>query len=205
MYEKNKAHPWHGISPGDAVPEIVTCFIEIVPGDTVKYEIDKSSGYLKIDRPQLFSNTVPALYGFIPQTYCGEGVAAYCSKQIGKTIKSGDRDPLDICVLSERSVTHGDILVRAIPIGGLRLIDKGEVDDKIIAVLYNDAVYRNWHDITDCPDELLARLRHYFLTYKTIPGETASSIELENIYGKREAHAVIQQSIRDYHQLMQVD
>lgn len=74
-FPKFKAHPWHGVSPGDNVPQSVNCFIEIVPGDTIKYEIDKASGYLKIDRPQQYSNVAPLLYGFIPQTYCGSEVA----------------------------------------------------------------------------------------------------------------------------------
>ena len=72
-----QAHPWHGVSIGPEAPRVVTAYIEIVPTDTVKYEIDKSSGHLKVDRPQQFSNVCPTLYGFIPQTYCGERVAAF--------------------------------------------------------------------------------------------------------------------------------
>ena len=72
-----KSHPWHGVEIGDDAPEIITCFIEMVPTDTVKYEVDKVTGYLKIDRPQKYSNVVPALYGFIPQTYSGERVAEF--------------------------------------------------------------------------------------------------------------------------------
>ena len=135
MVNKHKAHPWHGIAIGDNAPEIVTAFIEIVPTDTVKYEIDKESGYLKIDRPQKFSNVVPALYGFVPQTYCDIKIAEFASQKSGKKVDKGDGDPLDICVLSEHTITHGDIILQAIPIGGLRLIDKGEADDKIIAVM----------------------------------------------------------------------
>ena len=119
-----KAHPWHGISPGDDVPNLVMAFIEIVPSDTVKYEIDKVSGYLKVDRPQKFSNIIPALYGFIPQTYCGSSVAAYSSEKSGLQTLLGDGDPLDICVLRERNITHGDIILPAIPIGGFRMIDR---------------------------------------------------------------------------------
>ena len=98
-----KSHPWHGIQIGDEMPKIVTAFIEIVPTDTVKYEIDKETGYLKIDRPQKFSNIVPALYGFVPQTYCGENTAEFAREKSGKNIEKGDGDPLDILVLSERS------------------------------------------------------------------------------------------------------
>ncbi|RYF55496.1 MAG: inorganic pyrophosphatase, partial [Cytophagaceae bacterium] len=135
MKSNFKAHPWHGIPIGDQAPRQVTCFIEIVPTDTVKYEIDKATGYLKIDRPQQYSNVLPALYGFIPQTYCGEQIARLASEKSGKNVETGDGDPLDICVLTEREITHGDLILQAIPIGGFRLIDKGEADDKIIAVL----------------------------------------------------------------------
>ncbi len=197
MYiQKEKSHPWHGISPGENAPEIVTTFIEIVPSDTVKYEIDKQSGYLKVDRPQLFSNVLPALYGFIPQTYCGVGVAA-----MGGLTK-GDGDPLDICVLSEHRLTHGDVLLRAIPIGGFRLIDKEEADDKIIAVLVNDAAYGAWRNLSDCPPALLARLRHYFLTYKSIPGVNASPCVIAAEYDSEMARATIRQSMRDYQDLI---
>ena len=193
-----KAHPWHGISLGENAPFEVTAFIEIVPTDTVKYEIDKKSGYLKIDRPQKFSNVVPALYGFLPQTYCDESVAEFASQKAGRIVEKGDGDPLDICVLSERSVTHGDILLQAIPIGGIRLIDKGEADDKIIAIMKGDEVYKNWKDIKDCPEAIVNRLKHYFLTYKNIPGAEKPTCEIANIYGKEEAFEVIRRSIIDY-------
>lgn len=195
---KYKAHPWHGIHPGKDTPAIVTAFIEIVPTDTVKYEIDKESGYLKIDRPQKFSNVVPALYGFIPQTYCGESIAAYAAERSGKTVEAGDGDPLDICVLCERTVTHGDILLQAIPIGGLRMIDKGEADDKIIAVMKGDDIYETWTDIAQVPEAMINRLRHYFLTYKNIPGQDSRIVEITNIYGREEAHEVIMRSMDDY-------
>jgi inorganic pyrophosphatase len=201
-FSRYKHHPWHGVSPGEEVPEIVTAFIEIVPGDTIKYEVDKASGYLKIDRPQLFSNTSPALYGFIPQTYCGESIAEYCSQQSKKEIKKGDGDPLDICVLCERPVTHGDILLRAIPIGGLRMIDKGEADDKIIAILFNDPAYSQYDDISKLPKAMVDRLRHYFLTYKMIPGETNQPVDIDAVYGKESAHEVIRRSLADYQKLI---
>jgi inorganic pyrophosphatase len=197
MNLKHKAHPWHGIDPGEKSPNIVTAFIEIVPTDTVKYEIDKESGFLKIDRPQKFSNTVPTLYGFIPQTYCAERTAEFAALKSGKMVAKGDGDPLDICVLSERSVTHGNIIVQAIPIGGFRMLDKGEADDKIIAVLKGDEFYRQWNDVSDCPISYINRLKHYFLTYKNLPGE-ASSCEITNVYGREEAHEVIRRSLEDY-------
>lgn len=193
-----KAHPWHGINIGEQAPEIVTVFIEIVPTDTVKYEIDKETGYLKIDRPQKFSNLVPALYGFVPQTYCDESTAELAREKSGKAIASGDHDPLDICVLTERHISHGNIMLQAIPIGGIRLIDKGEADDKIIAVLKGDEVYNNWKDLSDCPAALINRLRHYFLTYKNIPGEGSPTCEIAGIYGRDEALEVINASRKDY-------
>ena len=119
----------------------MNAFIEIVPTDTVKYELDKTTGCLNVDRPQKFSNVCPTLYGFIPQTYCGEEVGAFCAERSGREGIDGDGDPMDICVLTEKAISHGDILVRAIPIGGLRMLDNEEADDKIVAVLEGDAVY----------------------------------------------------------------
>jgi inorganic pyrophosphatase len=192
-----KPHPWHGISPGERAPEVVTAFIEVVPSDTIKYEVDKPSGFLKIDRPQKFSSLVPAMYGFIPQTYCKEEVAAYCMEKIGRKGIEGDGDPLDILVLCEREVPRGDMLVQAIPIGGFRMIDKGEADDKIISVLVNDAVYGHYRDVANLPNKVLRRLKHYFLTYKQIPGEEIQS-EITHTYGQGEAWDVMRASIRDY-------
>lgn len=194
-----KAHPWHGLSAGKDAPEIVTAFIEIVPTDTVKYEIDKISGYLKVDRPQQYSNALPALYGLVPRTLCGENVAALMAQHAGRDGLIGDGDPLDICVLSERPILHGDVLVPAIPIGGLRVIDRNEADDKIIAVMKDDLVYGTWRDISECPHDVLERLKHYFLTYKEAPGSTERRIELVGVYGREEAHDVIRRSQSDYH------
>ncbi len=193
-----KSHPWHGIDIGNDAPNTVTSFIEVVPTDTVKYEIDKVSGYLKIDRPQKFSNIVPALYGFIPQTFCGDSVAKFSSEKSGKKSITGDKDPLDICVLTEKEITHGDIIVQAIPIGGLRMIDGNEADDKIIAVLKGDAVYSQFKDISEMPETIVNRLKHYFLTYKNIPGEENNDCEITHIYGAEEARKVINLAIADY-------
>ena len=193
-----QSHPWHGVNIGDNAPEEVMSFIEMTPSDSVKYEIDKESGYIKVDRPQKFSNIVPALYGFLPQTYCSEEVAEYCMEQTGKENILGDNDPLDICVLTERNITHGNIIVPAIPIGGFRMIDDGEADDKIIAVLKGDEGYEKWKDIEDCPESIVKRLQHYFLTYKGIPGENAPKVEITDIYGKSEALEVIERSRIDY-------
>jgi inorganic pyrophosphatase len=193
-----KSHPWHGMPPDDCMPDVLNAYIEIVPNDTVKYEIDKSSGHLKVDRPQKYSNFCPTLYGFIPQTYCGQNVGNYCSEQIGRPGIKGDGDPLDICVLSERSISHGDILLKVIPIGGLRMLDGDEADDKILAVLCNDSVYGHWQDISECPKPLIDRLRHYFLTYKDLPESARSSVEITAVYPRTEAVAVINASLKDY-------
>ncbi len=193
-----KAHPWHGIQIGQDMPKVVTSFIEIVPTDTVKYEIDKETGFLKIDRPQKFSNIVPALYGFVPQTYCGELTAELARTESGKSIEKGDGDPLDILVLTERAITHGDIICEAIPIGGIRMIDKGEADDKIIAVLKGDSMYGKWTDISDCPKGIIDRLVHYFLTYKNIPGEEKVAVDIDAVYNSEVAHQVILKSREDY-------
>ncbi len=179
------------------LPEVVTSFIEVIQSDTVKYEVDKTTGYLKIDRPQNFSNIVPALYGFVPQTLCKDGVAELCMEKTGRKNIVGDDDSLDICVLTEREVTHGNIIVNAIPIGGFGMIDGGEADDKIMAVLYNDKMYTEWKDISDIPKTILNRLKHYFLTYKQLPGEDPRC-EITHIYDKEEAHEVIRKSYEDY-------
>jgi len=192
-----KSHPWHGVDIGDGAPEIITSFIEVVPTDTVKYEIDKESGYLKIDRPQKYSNVVPALYGFIPQTFCAERVAEYCMEKTGRKDIVGDRDPLDICILSEKAIAHGDILVIARPIGGFRMIDGNEADDKIVAVLKDDAVYGEYKDMADCSLMVINRLKHYFLTYKDLPGQKRDT-EISHTYGIEEAHEVIKRSMEDY-------
>lgn len=192
-----KSHPWHGVEVGNEAPEIVTAFIEMVPTDTVKYEVDKVSGYLRIDRPQKYSNVVPALYGFIPQTYSGRRVAEYAMEKSGLKDIKGDGDPVDICILTEKEITHGDILARTTPIGGFRMIDGNEADDKIIGVLRNDAFYSNYKDISELPELVIDRLKHYFLTYKDLPGNKAET-EITHAYGKEEAHEVIRRSMEDY-------
>jgi len=192
------SHPWHGVPIGDRAPDVVTAYVEMVPTDTVKYEIDKDSGLLKVDRPQKYSNVCPSLYGLVPRTHCTERVAALCEERTGRAGLVGDGDPLDICVLTEKEITHGNILVQAIPIGGLRMLDGAEVDDKIIAVLAGDAVYGTLTDVAGLPPLLLDRLRHYFLTYKQSPDDTRATCEITHIYGCFEAHEVIRRSIEDY-------
>ena len=200
MFANNKAHPWHGISYGDEAPDTVTVFIEIVPSDTVKYEADKETGYLKIDRPQQYSNVVPANYGFIPRTYCGHRIADMASAGAKRTVASGDGDPLDILVLSEHHIPRGDIILKARPIGGFCLIDNGQADDKIIAVLSGDKVFEQYHEISDLPKGVIARFEHYFLTYKSLPGE-ANLCEIAYSYGREDSHKVITAAIADYKDL----
>jgi inorganic pyrophosphatase len=192
-----KSHPWHGVFIGNKAPEKVTAFIEVVPTDTVKYEVDKDTGYLKIDRPQQYSNVCPALYGFIPQTYCGKRIGEFCMQKTGKTGIKGDGDPLDIVVLTEKSISHGDILVTVRPLGGFRMIDGNEADDKIIGVLNDDFIYDHFDSLADVPETIVTRLKHYFLTYKDLPGEESNSV-ITHIYGKEEAYEVIKLAIEDY-------
>lgn len=194
----HKAHPWHGIDLGPNCPDEIRAFIEIVPTDTVKYEVDKASGYLCLDRPQKFSNIVPSLYGFLPKTYCGEKMAALSNDVLARYDIEGDGDPLDICVLAEKSVTHGDIIVKCIPIGGIRLLDHNQADDKIIAVLKHDAVYGHYTDIDQIPKDIVRRLVHYFTTYKDIPGDLRKRMEFVGLYGAEEAHNVIKAAMADY-------
>jgi inorganic pyrophosphatase len=200
MFANHKAHPWHGISYGDEAPDTVTVFIEIVPSDTVKYEADKETGYLKIDRPQQYSNVVPANYGFIPRTYCGRRIAEMASFGSNRTIDVGDGDPLDILVLSEHHIPRGDIILKARPIGGFCLIDNGQADDKIIAVLNGDKVFERYHEMSDLPRGVTARFEHYFLTYKSLPGE-ANLCEIAYVYGREDSHKVISAAIEDYKDL----
>jgi inorganic pyrophosphatase len=197
----SQAHPWHGITPGDDAPSIVTAYIEIVPTDAVKYELDKESGILKLDRPQRFSSQCPTLYGFIPQTYCDELVAKRCAERTGMKDIRGDNDPIDICVLTEKVISNGNLLVRAVPIGGFRMVDGNEADDKIIAVLESDLVYGELQHIAQLPRALLDRLKHYFLTYKQIPGEGKRSVEIAEVYDQPEALEVIKRSMKDYERL----
>jgi inorganic pyrophosphatase len=193
-----QAHPWHGITPGSSAPEVVHAYIEIVPTDAVKYELDKPSGHLRVDRPQRFSSMCPTPYGFIPQTFCATGVARLCEITSGRAGIRGDGDPLDICVGTERPATHGDFIVRTIPIGGLRMIDGDEADDKIIAVLEGDVSYGHMRDIADAPAGLIARLKHYFLSYKQAPEEGPRQVEIVEVYGREGAWDVIRRSMEDY-------
>jgi inorganic pyrophosphatase len=187
-----RPHPWHGLSAGVEPPSRVQAFIEITPFDTIKYEIDKESGYLRVDRPQRTSSLPPTLYGFIPRTYCGDRVAS-----LTDGASTGDGDPLDICVLSERAIARAEILVRCVVVGGLTTVDRGAADDKIIAVLEGDALWGEAHDIGGVPNALVNRLRHYFATYKAEPGSPIR-VDVRDTYGAARAHDVIRAALADY-------
>lgn len=193
-----RGHPWHGVPIGENYPDEITTYIELVPRDTIKYELDKQSGILKVDRPQSFSNVCPTLYGLIPQTLCAERVAELCIERTGRQEIVGDNDPMDICVLTEKDIPHGDILLQAIPIGGLRVIDGNEADDKIIAVMKGDASFGHWTQISDVPQSVIKRLEHYFMTYKSAPDSEESIIEVVDLYDRDEAFDIIKRSHKDY-------
>lgn len=194
-----KAHPWHGVHPGDKTPQQVLAYIETTPGDEMKFEVHKPTGILKIDRPNRFSSNLPAMYGFIPRTYSAEQVAGFCMQQTGRQDIKGDGDPLDILVLSGHSISQSDILLDAIVIGGFRMIDRNEADDKIIAVLKDDPTYGDLTDISHCPARLLKRLKHYFLTYKIDPDDpNERRVEIPDTYGREEACRVILHGMDDY-------
>ncbi len=208
-----KTHPWHGVPAGAEAPAVVTVYVEIVPSDAVKYEVDKVTGHLKVDRPQKFSNVCPSLYGFIPQTFSGERVAELARRRTGRQALTGDGDPIDVCVLSERAFSHGDFLLRAQPIGGLRVIDDDEADDKIIAVLQGDLTFGTVEDIGELPRPLVERLEHYFLTYKlafdshtATPADTAGTavtarqgeVEIAGVFDRDEAREIVERGLADY-------
>jgi inorganic pyrophosphatase len=191
-------HPWHGVSPGNKTPDLVNAYIEIVPTDAVKYELDKESGHLRVDRPQRFSSMCPTLYGFIPQTFCGTTVAQLCAERSGRQQIQGDGDPMDICVFSEKTFAHGSFFLNARPIGGLRMIDGDQADDKIIAVLEADLAYGKVENISEMSKGLVDRLKHYFLSYKQLPDAARKKVEVVGIYDRDEAQDVILRSLNDY-------
>ena len=192
LVERFRPHPWHGLEVGPEPPDVLNAFIEITPFDFMKYELDKVSGYLRVDRPQRSSAQHPTLYGFVPRTYCGERVS-----RLAPDARQGDGDPLDICVLSERPITRGEVIVRGRVIGGLQMIDHGEADDKLISVLENDYVWGRARTITDVPPVLVERLEHYFLTYKLVPGQ-ASQARIMKVYGRDHARKVVRAAMADY-------
>ena len=187
-----RPHPWHGLEVGPNPPHVVHAYIEITPFDLIKYEIDKTTGYMWVDRPQQTSSQPPTLYGFIPRTYCGRRV-----RELSPEAERGDGDPVDICVISERPMNRSEVILSARVVGVLQAIDCGEADDKIIAVLENDPFWRHIEDVSELPNVLVSRMEHYFSTYKLSPdGESLMSIK--EVCGREHALRVVQAAIEDY-------
>ena len=169
-------HPWHQVSPGDNLPEIVNAIIEIPKGSKAKYEIDKTSGLLKLDRVLFSSVMYPANYGFIPQTL-GE-----------------DGDPLDILVMCSESI-QPLCLVEATVIGNMQMIDNGEKDDKIIAVATQDPTVNHFTSVHDLPKHFIAVLKNYFEQYKALENKV---VEIDEFQDKEDAYKVIEKAISFY-------
>ena len=169
-------HPWHDVDYGENAPEIVNGIIEIPKNIRAKYELDKDSGLLKLDRVLYSSINYPANYGFIPKTYCD------------------DDDPLDILVLSQIEVVPMCI-VSAKVIGVMGMLDEGEADDKIIAVAENDMSVNHINDITEMPAHFIKELRSFFEDYKKLENKT---VKVEEFQNREVAGQIIQKSIDDY-------
>lgn len=187
-----RPHPWHGLEVGPNPPDVVHAYIEITPFDSIKYEIDKVTGYMWVDRPQHTSSQPPTLYGFIPRTYCGQRVHDLSPKS-----ERGDGDPLDICVISERAFDRAEVILSARVIGCIQATDGGEADDKIVAILQNDRFWESVDDVSDLPEVLLDRLLHYLTTYKMVPGGE-SKIQIHGVLGREDAFGVVEAAIADY-------
>jgi inorganic pyrophosphatase len=173
-------NPWHSVSVGENAPAEVNGIIEIPQNNRAKYELDKASGMLKLDRVLYSSMYYPANYGFIPRTYCD------------------DNDPLDILVLSQITIVPMCI-VKAKVIGVMRMLDQGELDDKIIAVASNDMSVNHMNDISELPEHFLRELRHFFEDYKKLENKT---VEIENFQNAEVAKKIVTQSIEDYNNLI---
>ena len=190
-----KPHPWHGISPGDKAPSLLQCFVEVVPSDTLKYEIDKVSGYLRIDRPQKYSNICPALYGFVPQTYCGDSVAAFSSEKTGRTL-AGDGDPLDILVLMD-SPAHVGCLIE-VRIIGVIIADqtdgaKKETNDRLLGVAVHSYQHDHVNSMDDLSKTLLSQLEQFFVSYNKQRGK---KFKITGTGGPKKAISFLKKGIR---------
>ncbi|UTW61581.1 inorganic diphosphatase [bacterium SCSIO 12741] len=169
-------HPWHDISVGDKAPDVIKGIIEIPKNYRAKYELDKDSGMLILDRVLYSSINYPANYGFIPQTYCDDG------------------DPLDILVISQVQIVPMCI-VEAKVLGVMRMLDNGEMDDKIIAVANNDISVNHYNDISELPPHHVRELRSFFEDYKKLEHKT---VKVEEFQNREIALKVIEQSMQDY-------
>jgi inorganic pyrophosphatase len=191
-FYRSRPHPWRGLQVGNDPPRHVQCYVEITPYDLVKYEVDKITGYMRVDRPQRTSSQPPLLYGFVLRTYCGRQVA-----DLSPMAKTGDKDPLDMCEISERPINRAEVILNAKVIGGIQMVDREETDDKIIAVLENDEFWGDSDRLEDLPDALVKRLRHYFGTYKLVPGEE-HNVSIESVYSLDHALEVVEAAMADY-------
>ncbi len=171
-------HPWHGAHYGYEVPVTVIALIEIPQGSRTKYEIDKPTGLLKLDRVIYSSFHYPVNYGFIPQTLGHDG------------------DPLDILVLCSQAI-QPLCLVEANVIGNMQMIDTGELDDKIIAVAAKDPSVNHIKEVDELPKHFITELRNYFEQYKVLENK---EVQIENFQNKEEAYKVINESIDLYKQ-----
>lgn len=169
-------HPWHEVAVGDMVPEKVNGIIEIPKNSRAKYELEKDSGMLILDRVLYSSVNYPANYGFIPQTYCD------------------DHDPLDILILSQMEIVPMCI-VEAKVIGAMRMMDNGEMDDKIIAVAANDMSVNHYDDISELPQHFIRELQSFFEDYKKLEHKTVVVDDFEH---KEVAFEIVKKSLDDY-------
>lgn len=171
-------HPWHDLKPGVNCPDIVTAVIEIPKGSKGKFELDKESGMMMLDRVLFSAVHYPANYGFIPQTYCE------------------DHDPLDILVISSVDLPP-NCLVEAKVIGVMRMIDGGEADDKIIAVAKNDMSVNHMNDIEELPPHTTRELQRFFEDYKKLENK---EVKVENFQNREKALQIVNESIELYNQ-----
>src|SRR5574343_913318 len=169
-------NPWHHVSFGEKAPETVTAIIEIPQGSKGKFELDKESGMLKLDRVLFSSVHYPANYGFIPQTYCD------------------DKDPLDIMILSRIEVVPLCI-VEAKVIGVMRMLDNGEADDKIIAVAAGDPSVNHINDISELPSHFISEMRNFFEDYKKLENKT---VDVEEFLNRETAIEILKDSFKMY-------
>jgi inorganic pyrophosphatase len=194
----DRAHPWHGVAA--EANGGINAYIEMIEGDEFKRELDKPSGILRVDRARRLSSACPYPYGFIPQTYCGKKVGELCvkaTKGARKRIK-GDGDPLDLFVLTSHRLPSPDVLLKVRVVGGFRMIDRGEADDKIIAVHDTDEVFDGIRDIRHIPGAVIDKLEHYLLTYKNPPRTKRRAVQIVEVYGPELAAEVIAASREDY-------